>query len=68
MVCRAHDQCWDEHRGPGEICEDAWPGGMLKYNWDWSNEIGNSWEEVTKVKDNYHLVDIGYCDYTGYRI
>ena len=23
---------------------------MLKYNWDWSNEIDNSWEEATEVR------------------
>ena len=51
-ILQAHDQCWDEHRGPGEICEDAWSGGTLKYNWDWSNDIESYTGDSSEVRED----------------
>ena len=33
-ACRCHDDCWDMHRNPGEICHGAWGGHLLWYEFD----------------------------------
>ena len=32
-ACRCHDECWNRHRGRGEICNGASSGHRLAYSW-----------------------------------
>lgn len=42
-VCKVHDECWDLHRNPGEICHEAQQGHWLGYRWEWTNNEVSWW-------------------------
>ena len=52
-TCKAHDECWEKHRNPGEICHGAQQGHLLGYRWQWTNNQVCQWFCLTNKFNEY---------------